>query len=200
MKKLVNHIILIILLFSTFGLSFVSCSDFLNRPPYDQFDDEEFWKSEDQARAFMYAVYPTIFPGYGSGTTDPTTFYFETSNDDYMSSVAQSELGPVEIPTSDGNWSFTNVRKANYILENVDRLDADSATINHWRGIGRFFRAVFYSNLVFLYGDVPYLDHVPVSSNSKQDLDYLYKDRDPRTYVDDRIMEDLRLKSKRQFV
>ncbi len=190
MKKRINHIIINAVLCCLAGLSFMSCEDFLDRPPYDQFDDQEFWQTEAQARAFMYAVYPSIFGGYGSGTTDPTTFYFETSNDDYMSSVAQAELGPLEIPTSDASWTFTNVRKANYILENVDRLDADSAVINHWRGIGRFFRAVFYSNLVFTYGDVPYMDRVPLVSKNKEDMDYIYKDRDPRIFVDTKIMED----------
>jgi hypothetical protein len=172
----------------------VSCEDYLDRPPYDQFDDTEFWQSEAQARAFMYGVYPDVFPGYGTGTVDPTTFYFETGNDDYMSGVTQTELygssGNDAIPTTDGGWGFTNVRKANYIIENVGRLPLDEASINHWRGVGRFFRAFFYSNLVFTYGDVPYMDKVPVASNKKEDLDYLYKDRDPRTLVVDRIMED----------
>jgi hypothetical protein len=178
------------MIFALCALAFVSCEDFLDRPPYDQFDNAEFWQSESQARAFMYAVYPVIFPGYGTGDTEPATFFGETSNDDYMSAVAQTELGPLTIPTSDGSWSFTNIRKANYIIENVDRLPLDEASINHWRGIGRFFRAVFYSNLVFTYGDVPYQDHVPVSGGSKEDMDYLYKDRDSRTFVAGKIMED----------
>lgn len=190
MKKIINHIILSTVLCCSSGLLFISCDDFLNRPPYDKFDNQEFWQSEAQARAFMYLVYPSIFPGYGTGTTDPTTFYFETANDDYMSSVAQAELGPLQVPTSDAGWTFANVRKANYILENVDRLDADSTTINHWRGIGRFFRAYFYSNLVFTYGDVPYMDRVPLVSNDLEEMDYLYKDRDPRAFVDTKIMED----------
>jgi hypothetical protein len=182
--------ILRVLCICILGLSFAACEDFLDRPPFDKFDNEEFWQSEAQARAFMYAVYPTIFPGYGTGTTEPSTFFGETSNDDYMSAVAQTELGPLTIPTSDGSWNFDNVRKANYIIENVDRLNTDEISINHWRGIGRFFRAVFYSNLVFTYGDVPYMDHVPVAGGSQEDMDYLYKDRDPRTFVVGKIMED----------
>jgi hypothetical protein len=181
----------------TLGFTFVSCEDFLDRPPLDQFDDTEFWQNEAQARAFMYKVYPDIFSGYGTGgSIAPTTFYYEAGNDDYMSRGEQGELfgspGNDAIPTSSDRWSFTNVRKANYIIENVDRLPLDEVSINHWRGVGRFFRAVFYSNLVFAFGDVPYMDHVPVISDKKEDMDYLYKDRDPRTLVVDKIMEDFR--------
>ncbi|MDR1526325.1 MAG: RagB/SusD family nutrient uptake outer membrane protein [Dysgonamonadaceae bacterium] len=195
-KNIKNRIgkIALVLSCCAFVPAFTSCEDFLDRPPYDQFDDTEFWQSEAQARAFMYGVYPSIFPGYGTGTVDPTTFYFETSNDDYMSGIVQTELygspGNDAIPTSGGGWSFTDIRKANYIIENVDRLPLDEASVNHWRGVGRFFRAVFYSNMVFTFGDVPYMDKVPVASNKKEDLDYLYKDREPRTLVVGKIMED----------
>jgi len=178
-----------VLCLCTCGLSFVACKDYLERPPYDEFDNEEFWQSEAQARAFMYGVYPSVFAGYGTGVAHGPFLMGETSNDDFTGE-SQAELGPLTIPTSDGSWSFSNVRKANYIIDNVGRLDADETTMNHWRGIGRFFRAYFYSNLVFLYGDVPYMDHYPVVSDSKEDMDFLYKDRDSRIYVDSMIMED----------
>ncbi|MDR1810841.1 MAG: RagB/SusD family nutrient uptake outer membrane protein, partial [Prevotella sp.] len=185
-----------IMTFALCALAFTSCEDFLDRPPYDQFDETEFWESEAQARAFMYSTYPIIFPGYDSGTVDPSTFYFETGNDDYMSKGTQTELygspGNDAIPTSDGSWSFTNIRRANYIIENVHRLPLDETSINHWQGVGRFFRAYFYSNMVFTYGDVPYMDHFPVLSDRKEDMDYLYKNRDPRTFVVGKIMEDFR--------
>ena len=42
---------------------FVSCNDFLDRPPVDKFTDEEFWQTETQARLFLYSIYPTLFGG-----------------------------------------------------------------------------------------------------------------------------------------
>jgi hypothetical protein len=76
------------------------------------------------------------------------------------------------------------------VLESIDRIDATPAAKNHWRGVARFFRACYYSNLVFRYGDVPWYDRVPKLSDNKEDMDYLYKDRDPRAYVDSCIMAD----------
>jgi len=188
-KNKINKVAVAVLC-CTFGLLTVSCEDFLNRPPVTEFGEEEFWQSEAQARMFVYQIYPILFPGYGSGTAEPTTFYFDTGNDDYISAIEQMELGPFVVPETDGQWTFVNVRRANYIIENVHRMDADDATINHWRGVGRFYRAFLYSNLVFRFGDVPFFDRVPVVSDRREDMDFLFKDRDPRTYVVDRIMED----------
>lgn len=164
----------------------VGCEDFLNQPPYDDFTDAEYWKNEDQARTFMYGFYTSIFSGYGSGASHGQFLMGQTSNDDFASDVEQQDLTPLVVPEADGSWSFTNIRKANYVLENIDRIDATVAAKNHWRGVARFFRACYYSNLVFRYGDVPWYDRVP----SLSDNDYLYKDRDPRTYVDSCIMAD----------
>lgn len=186
-----NHIILS-LLFAASVLAFTGCENFLNQPAYDDFTDAEYWQNEDQARTYMYGFYTSVFSGYGTGTSHGPFLMGQTTNDDFASDKQQLNLRPEAVPVSDGSWSFSNIRKANYVLENIDRIDANVATKNHWRGVARFFRACYYSNLTFTYGDVPWFDRVPVASSKKDDLDYLYKDRDPRTYVDARIIEDFR--------
>lgn len=164
-----------------------SCN-FLNQEPFDDFTDEEFWKTEDQARAFMNGFYTSVFSGYGVDYSHGPFLMGQSLNDDFCSGTSQKNLQPEVIPETDGSWSFSNIRKANYVLENIDRLDANAATRNHWRGVARFFRACYYSNLTFTFGDVPWYDHVPLSS----DNDDLYRDRDPRAFVDSCIMADFR--------
>lgn len=186
-----NHIILSLLLAAS-SLTFTGCEDFLNQPAYDDFTDAEFWQNEDQTRTYMYGFYTSVFSGYGTGTSHGPFLMGQTNNDDFASDKQQLNLRPEAVPVSDGSWSFSNIRRANYVLENIDRIDANAATKNHWRGVARFFRACYYSNLTFTYGDVPWFDRVPVASSKKEDMDYLYKDRDPRTYVDARILEDFR--------
>ena len=172
------------------AFTMTSCDGFLNQPPYDDFTDEEYWQNEDQARTYMYGFYTSVFSGYGTGTSHGPFLMGQTLNDDFASDVEQQDLTPLVVPESDGSWSFSNIRKANYVLENIDRIDATVAAKNHWRGVARFFRACYYSNLVFRYGDVPWYDRVPKLSTSKEDMDYLYKDRDSRAYVDSCIMAD----------
>ena len=159
----------------------------LDQPPYDDFTDEEFWQSEAQARSYMYGFYTSVFAGYGTASQ---YIAGQAPNDDLASDVDQQDLQPLVVPVSDGGWSFSNVRKANYVIANVNRLPLSDRDINHWMGVARFFRACYYSNLVFAYGDVPWFDKVPVVSDKPEDLAYLYKDRDPRTSVDSLIMED----------
>ncbi|MBQ9340668.1 MAG: RagB/SusD family nutrient uptake outer membrane protein [Paludibacteraceae bacterium] len=185
MKMFLKYIYVVV-----FVLSFAGCS-FLNQEPYDDFTDEEFWRTEDQVRSFMYGFYTSVFSGYGTGTSHGPFLMGQTLNDDFASDKTQIDLQPTVVPVSDGAWSFANIRRANYVLENIDRLEADRVVRAHWRGVARFFRACYYSNLVFTFGDVPWFDHVPVVSANKQDLDYLYKDRDSRLFVDSCIMADL---------
>lgn len=170
----------------------MGCDSFLNQEPFDDFTDEEFWKSEDQARSYMYSFYPTVFSGYGTGTAHGPFLMGQTLNDDFVSDKSQNNLQPEVVPVSDGAWNFSNIRKANYVIANVDRLPLETTGRNHWRGVARFFRACYYSNLVFTFGDVPWFDRVPVISDNKADMDYLYKDRDSRLFVDSCIMADFR--------
>ena len=140
-----NHIILS-LLFAASALAFTGCENFLNQPAYDDFTDAEYWQNEDQARTYMYGFYTSVFSGYGTGTSHGPFLMGQTTNDDFASDKQQLNLRPEAVPVSDGSWSFSNIRKANYVLENIDRIDANAATKNHWRGVARFFRACYYSS------------------------------------------------------
>ncbi|GHV10562.1 hypothetical protein FACS1894162_5050 [Bacteroidia bacterium] len=170
----------------------VSCEDFLNRSPYDDFTDGDYWKNETQARIFMYGFYPTVFPGYETGNSYS---WLSDAGDDAISGGHQTPLLPdvaKGIPPSDGSWTFTNVRKANYVIESVPRIQESDEVKNHWLGVGRFLRGFFYSSLSYGYGDVPYFDKVTQFSTVKADLDYLFKDRDPRAFVVRKNIEDFR--------
>ena len=107
----------------------------------------------------------------------------EDVGDDAISAPIQNPYAPNIIPETDGGWGFTNIRKANYVIASAPRLNEPEATINHWLGIGHFLRGYFYSSLTFQYGDVPWFDRVMQQSDEKEDMDYLYKDRDPRNFV-----------------
>src|SRR5690606_8782857 len=77
------------------------------------------------------------------------------------------------VPTS-GEWSYSILRSVNIMIDRLENKLQDvlePEAYNHWMGIGRFFRAFRYSQLVFQYGDVPYYDHVV----SDIDMDDLYK-------------------------
>jgi hypothetical protein len=185
----------------------VSCKkDFLDRPPLTSYVDADgqFWRNEDDIRMFAVGFYPNYFNGYGEGWTwnyTPVVGY--TFNDDLTGKNVQSNFES-SVPSSRGSssesaawlqqyagptWDFAWVRKANIFLDRLEKNAKPRITdeaYKHWTAVARFFRGYEYSRLVSVFGDVPYFGRV-VNEN---ELDTLYKDRDPRGYVMDKVYDD----------
>jgi starch-binding outer membrane protein, SusD/RagB family len=89
------------------------------------------------------------------------------------------------------DWDFAWVRKANVLLDRLDNeakpnISADA--YKHWTAVAKFFRGFEYSRLVSVFGDVPYFDKVVDNT----DLPTLYKDRDNRGVVMDKVYDDFK--------
>lgn len=164
-----------------------SCKkDFLVRDPLDKFADDTYWRTEKEVSTFAWGFYTSYFTGYGSGFTFGKYFSGETFNDDFGPSTPNAFIKTV--PTSDGNWSFAWVRKSNIFIDRVQKSTALSTEAKkNWEGVGRFFRALEYNDLVKMYGDVPYYDH-PLEETSAD----LYKPRDNRILVLDNMLADMK--------
>lgn len=177
----------IIYLFVLASLAVSGCNkDFLTRYPLDQFTDETYWTSETNIRTFAYGFYPKFFPGYGSGWTWGVYFTAPGGKlDDDWAPTTPPQFVDI-VPTSGGGWDFSWVRKANIFIDRVGKSPLDDATKNHWLGVARFFRAMAYSELVNSFGDVPWYDEVPVETDNET----LYKPRESRVSVMEKVMED----------
>ena len=111
-------------------------------------------------------------------------------NDDVIALDQRLELDfPTTVPaTSAGtNWDWAYIRKANVLIQETGNSDLDESIKNRYIAIGRFFRAYLYWEKVKRFGDVPFYDK-PVDPT---DEEALYKARDSRVFVVDRIVEDL---------
>jgi hypothetical protein len=183
MKKLIYLMIIM------FALSFVSCDkDFLEQTPLDEISEPEFWKTAGDLELYATGFYNNL-PGWGSvgngfaanpdNNTDVSLYTTESSRLDGNTSVPTAASGSV--------WSFTNVRKANYFIDNMSKAEGAEADINHYKGEGYFFRAYYYFILLQSYGDVPIIDKYIDNT----DTDYLYAARDPRNEVVDFMLDDL---------
>ncbi|WP_016777940.1 RagB/SusD family nutrient uptake outer membrane protein [Anaerophaga thermohalophila] len=168
-------------------LAFMSCEDdFLDKKPIDQMTDGNFWTSEENVRTFSLGFYQHFFIGYGEGWTWGDYFSGQSLNDDFAPS--NPPQWTKNVPTSGGGWDFTYVRKANLFLDRIQQVPMEEEAINHWTGVARFFRGLEYARLVQRFGDVPWFDYVP----EPEEKDYLYKPRDPRTFVMEKVLEDFR--------
>lgn len=171
----------------TAALMFSSCEKFLDRPQLTSANDENAWTTEENVRLYANKYYTDFFEGYGSGFSLGSSYLLSFS-DDVVRQGNQAEF-TLAVPNS-AIWSYANIRSINIMLDRIENRMANILTpeaYNHWMGIGKFFRAMRYAELVTTYGDVPYYDK-PVS-----DTDYaeLYKDRTPRNEVMDAVYDDL---------
>jgi len=130
------------------------------------------------------------FKGYGNGSFFGGDHFFSVNTDDVMALDDRTELDfPTTVPaTSSGtDWNWAYIRKANILIEGAGKASVDETTKNKYIGIGRFFRAYMYWEKVRTFGDVPFYDK-PIEST---DEEALYKARDSRVDVVNKIVEDL---------
>lgn len=192
----------ILLLTAVMGMSLTSCDDILDRPDKNSPTDEAFWKSEGDLNLYANGFYTEYFVGYNSGwgttytpvrgltfcddfaTTGKQTGFLNTLPED----LGSTSSGTILSQTAGQTWNFSQVRHANVML---DRMESQMKGIlseeafNHWYAVGQFFKSFEYVRLVTSFGDVPYYEH-EVSST---DFDQLYKDRDSRVYVMDKVYD-----------
>lgn len=177
MRK-INYIFVALLL--AMGVS--SCKqDFLDRQPKDSLaDTPDTWQSEQLIELYTNDWFPSFFTGF----PDASEF-----SDDGVQRGRQGNFGRA-VPTSAG-WSMWLVRSINLMLDRMKEYSEghiSPSAYKHWEGVARMYRGQEYSDLTFRYGDVPYYDREILST----ELDELYKPRDPRNMVMDKVEEDFR--------
>ena len=195
MKKLIYAI------FAALVLS--SCSGLLDRPALTTVVDNNFWRGEGDVRLYVNGFYPLYFEGYGVDWSQEfapvrggTTFC-----DDFTSEGTQTRFEN-KVPTSRGSssesrscfsqyygpsWGFARVRKANILIDRLNEYKANFSeeAYKHWLSMAYFFKVYEYSDLVGVFGNVPYFE----STVRSDDLDTQYKDRDSRQFVMDKVYD-----------
>jgi len=184
-----KNIIYILLIF-TVGMFFNSCEDdLLNKTPTDEISDPDFWKSEGDLELYLNSLY-SVLPVWGGDGSAPSpdigTDIVIESAEWWGGSYTRQLDGTLSVPASGGGWSWSNVRRVNYFLENADRAE-EGDMIDHFIGEGYFFRAWVYFDLLRDFGDLPIIKEVL----DVDDEDKLYSSRSSRTDVIDFILDDL---------
>ncbi|MGO3109750.1 MAG: RagB/SusD family nutrient uptake outer membrane protein [Sphingobacterium sp.] len=164
------------------AVAFSSCSkDFLDREPFDKLVPSTYFNTEADLQLYVNSFYQQFTPSalalvqadeMGEYTSKNNSPKFIAGN---FSSVDQ------------GAWSWTKLRNVNYFLSKYDNPAIPEEARNHFAGIARFYRALFYFDMVKDYGDVPWYSQ-PLST---EDRELLYKPRDPRASVMDSVLADL---------
>jgi len=175
-------------LFSTLIL-LGSCEDFLERIPKTELNEEAFFNNVADLEAYTNSFYaylpspagPDIFSDLGTDNVTIFGNYTVGVNQVVMGNVSSSNL------TGANNWNnWANLRRINFFLANVEKAEGNEADINHFIGMARFFRALFYYSKVKNYSDVPWYDE-PLGEADER----LYKGSDTRATVMDNVLADI---------
>ncbi|WP_026350704.1 RagB/SusD family nutrient uptake outer membrane protein [Dyadobacter beijingensis] len=152
----------------------------LNEVPVDTATNEAVFGSESGLDLYANSFYD-LLPGTDVGVfqiDDNSDLVARNGVDDYL---AVNALSPI---TSSG-WSWTQLRNINYFIENAEKSTVPAK--NHYIGMARFFRALFYFDKVKRFGDVPWIEK---TIDVKDDAT-LYGARMNRYEVMDKVLADL---------
>ncbi len=182
------HAIIGLLILTVFG---AGCSDtFLDRAPKDELSEASAFQSYDNVKVYAWSFYD-YFKGY-DGDAWSSLYENDIQSDILERGIdAQNNFlwGLKTIPTSSGRWStpYSRIRRINLMLDNLEFSDMSEDDQAHWRGVGLFFRATQYFELLKFYGGVPWVEH----AIDDTDTEVLYGARASRDAVADSILSNL---------
>lgn len=134
---------------------FTSCES-LDQIPLDQYEVESFWKTQAEVE---YAVTGL----YNEWEIGSQIFYMDcvsdNSNSDFSWEGFQALGNGSATPTNSGNaesrYSYVHIRRANLILENIDKATIPDDVKKKLKAEVRVIRAYRYLDLAILFGNVP---------------------------------------------
>lgn len=180
--KILYTLVISGLLFST-----TACNEeFLDRYPEDAMSDATFFTKSSDFKTYVNGLYNSVL-GARHITSDAENgtdnFLMETPG---SSEMKHSESGAADETNGTWNSSYDNIRKVNYVINNIDKLEVIDDEAKQYIGEAHFIRAWHYFTLLQTFGGVPYIDKV-LSTDSEE----LFIARDSRDFIATKIIEDL---------
>lgn len=167
MKKIQKNITRSLAVLGAMMLVLSSCSDdFLERPPEDSFNAEEFFQTDDQIQSSVNILYSLPWGRYVSeyqwvigelaGGTGRT---FDPRNQDFdLFAVTGNH------PAINGSWSalYGVIAQANSAINAIPDVASNGLSqtvIDNAKGEARAMRALAYYHLVRIFGSVPIIEN-----------------------------------------
>ncbi len=164
------------------ALALSSCAGFLDKFPETSLSPETFYTNEQECRLATNRFY-----GLVTAPDNTTNGALQDNDLQYHISLSGLQKGTRSAETaswSKDTWKY--LRYINYYLAHSGNC-TNEAVRTKYDAVACFFRAWFYYEKVRMYGDIPYYDFVI----SDTDREALYRPRDSRGYVMQKVMEDL---------
>lgn len=140
----------------------LSCSSLLDEKPETFIAPESFYRNIAEATSAVYGVYDLLPSMYRNPYM--TAFADVSSNSFKVTSASATDFQPFDIHSvSPSNYLLTDfweasykaINRANAVIARIPGIEGDENAKNNIVGEAKFLRALFYFNLVRLFGDVP---------------------------------------------
>ena len=127
-------------------------------------DESNFWKTPGDALAGINAVYGNFYRN-GSPGSRWAPYYFDVRSDDGYSTSPWNELRSVsglnitqysfEVNFDTWGHHWRGVYRANQVISKVPGITMDATQRDRYVGEAKFLRALYYYNLVTIWGSIP---------------------------------------------
>lgn len=154
-----------------------SCS-YTDLNPLEGFTDQSYWNTATDLELYSNNLL-TNLPGISST-------YDDESDDMITQSISDYLFNNLSVANASG-WDWTLIRNCNYFVTHYEKANCSEADKNKYLAEVRFIRALRYFYLIKRFGDVPWYNE----NLQTNDIEQLYKARDPRNMVLGKIIEDL---------
>jgi len=155
-----TYLIVFVLSLSVIGQ--IGCTkDFLNQQPLAQLSESTFWHSQSDALLALTGIYQGSDVGDASYTNDDLILGSDTDDSGYKNGgigvIYSGYLLPSDGQVVGATWTraYRAIFRANYFLENIDKVNMDAALKAQYTAEARFLRAYEYFYMSVLYGGVP---------------------------------------------
>lgn len=171
-------------------LGTASCADYLDRYPLNNPSDDTFLANETEMDMALAGCYTSLWKDWETMTfflalDEVTDIGYERNTND-MQTMAQGSAD-AKNGLAHGYWTafYQGIAKCNYLLQNMHRGEAVVSPEKYAQiaAEARFLRALYYSYLVELYGDVPLITEVLSLENSQAS-------RTPKSEIVDFILKE----------
>jgi hypothetical protein len=149
---------------------FWSCEKkFLELEPISELTDQNYYTNTEQIESGIYACYDGL-----QNSIQIEFMLTEMRSDNAKTLLNEGDFGRIDMFLDDQNlsitqqyweFSYNTIMRANTILANLDVV-TDATTRIEFEAEVRFIRALNYFNLVRIFGDVPLIDRVILSSDA----------------------------------
>lgn len=163
-------------LLAALALTLGACD--LDQFPQDRLVPENSFKSETDLQYYLNGLQPILSSGVEGDALEKADNGYTLSLPDYMT-------GNRSATNSAGSWNWENLRKINLFLQYSSNCP-DEAVRLKYDAVAYCLRAAFYYEKLKTFGGVPWYDKV-LEDNDPD----LYKPRDSRDMIAEKILEDL---------